>query len=236
LTGGTTADRGLNGIATVNKAKTQAQILIYDHNFGTGANPVVATVTDSVHLTVNNVPFGPGKIKVDRYGVDKNHSNSFTTWVNQGRPAKPSTTQWDALQTDGELKKLDSTASVTLTGTTFTKAMPQLQPGVSLLVLTSDNSTGTVGAAGPAKPGAVVLHSAPRGNVLTLSYSLPSEMRVTLTVSNSLGQTVAVPVFNRVLQAGEHSASVGTLAPGTYFCVLNAGETVVRASVSAVLR
>ena len=239
LTGGTTPTTavGLNGIATMNKARTQVQVLIYDHNYGSGATPMVATVSDTVHLSVKNLPFAPGKVKVEHYGVDHNHSNSFTTWVNQGRPAKPTSAQWDQLAADGELKLIDSTSSVTVASSTFSKDYVQLQPGVSLLVLTSDNPpTGASRQTADQRAGDIVLHNSLRANVLTLSYSLPAEMPVTLTVSNVLGQNVAVPVLNRVQRAGEHSVSLGALAPGAYFCRLWAGETIVKASALAVLR
>lgn len=234
LTGGTAATTavGLNGIATVNKAKTQLQVLIYDHNYGSGPNPVVATVIDTVHLQVKNLPFGPGKVQVQRYGVDKIHSNSHTTWVNQGSPAKPDSLQWNQLQADGELKLIDSTTTVTLSSTTFSENYTQYQPGVSLLVLTSENTTGATGATLTKELAAgVALRASLSGKEMAISYSLPRQMPVTLSVYNILGQNIAVLVANKVLQAGEYQTGLKLSATGTYFCSVKSGETVLKTIV-----
>jgi xylan 1,4-beta-xylosidase len=236
LTGGTTADRGLNGIATINKTKDQVQVLIYDHNFGTGANPAVTMVTDSVHLQVKNLPFATGTMKVDRYGVDKNHSNSFTTWVNQGRPAKPTTAQWDALKADGELKKLDSTTTVTLTGTTFSKNMAQFQPGVSLLVLSADKPTKAEAVQVPAQAARLSLQGKMTRGIMVASYSLAVKARVTLSVVNTRGETILARTATKEQEAGDHLVTLGTIASGSYFCVLRAGNTVVKAAMVPVVK
>jgi xylan 1,4-beta-xylosidase len=239
VTGGTTADKGLNGLATVSKDKSQLQILIYDHNYGSGANASVGTVADQVHLQVNNLPFGPGKIKVELYGIDKTHSNSFTTWVNQGRPAKPSATQWDALAADGSLKLMDSAATVTQTGTTFTKDFTQNQPGVSLLVLTSDNPPTGIGSGSQKAIGTregIKLEGTLSGSSLLISYSLPRKMRVTLSVVTPQGQVVSSILSDKEKPAGEYRTRLKSLAAGTYFCTLKSGDTVIKSAPISVSR
>ncbi len=235
LTGGTKADKGLNGIATINAAKSQIQILIYDHTYGSGNNPTYATTTDTVHLKINNLPFLPGKIKIERYGVDKTHSNSFTTWVNQGRPAMPSSAQWDALAADGSLKLVDSTYSVQLTGNSFSKDYPQPQPGVSLLVLTGEPP---VGVAKPLADGdaGIRLQGEVQGNSLTLAYSLPRNMPVTVYVMNPQGRLVSKAVSEREQAAGSYRVKVKSLAPGSYYCMLRSGDTLVKTAAVVVGR
>lgn len=236
LTGGTTSDRGLNGLATVSLDKSQVQVLIYDHNYGSGPNASVGSVTDMVHLQIKNLPFGPGKMKVERYGVDKTHSNSFTTWVNQGRPAKPTSSQWDQLEADGNLKLLDSTTTVMFTGTTFSKDFNQGQPGVSLLVLTTENPPVSV------KPGpghamqSIKLHGAYIGNTLSVSYALPRTMRVSISVMTPQGSVVSSVVADKDKLAGEFRLKAEALAPGIYYCVLKAGDAVLKTAPISVLR
>jgi hypothetical protein len=236
LTGGTTADKGLNGIATFSKDKSKVQILVYDHTYGSGANPAFATTMDTVHLQIKNLPFLPGQMKVERYGVDKNHSNSFTTWVNQGRPAKPSSAQWDELAASGELKKLDSTTTVNWTGGTFTKVYPQAQPGVSLLVLTGEVPVGLAPQEGSSGPRNMSLRASAVGNALSISYSLHKRMPVRLTVTDSRGRIVATAVDAKDQAAGEHRIQVPALPIGTYLCVLRSGDAVLRSAPLVILR
>jgi hypothetical protein len=238
MTGGVaqTQDKGLNGIATYNAAKNQAQVLIYDHTYGSGTNPTFTTGQDNVKLTLSNLPFGNGQIKVERYGVDKTHSNCFTTWVNQGRPAKPTTQQWDQIEADGKLKMIDSAYSVPFTGAAFTKDFTQSQPGVSLFVLTGASP---VGAARPhLQPPheGIVLEADARNGFLELAYALPRRMPVTLLVMNAEGRLASKAVSEAAQPAGSYRVKLETLAPGRYFCMLRSGETVVQTAAIAVGR
>jgi xylan 1,4-beta-xylosidase len=233
-TGGTKAERGLNGLATINLAKNQVQVLTYNHTYGSGANPSYATVIDTVHLQVKNLPFGPGNIKVERYGVDKNTSNSFTTWVSQGRPAKPSEAQWDKLAADGLLKYVDPVKNVPMTGTDYSANFTQPQPGVSLLLLTGQSPVGTAKPM-TVRPGdGIVLQGSVSGTTLTLDYSLPRNMPVTLYVMSPEGRLVSKVVSAREQAAGAHRAKVETLAPGAYFLMLRSGESVVKTTAVTV--
>ncbi len=238
LTGGTaaTATTGLNGIATVSKDKNQVQILIYDHNYGSGANPTVSTVIDSMKLQVKNLPFQSSKVKVERYGVDHDHSNSFTTWVSQGRPAKPTSAQWDKLQADGTLKLLDSVSTVTITNATFSKTYAQYQPGVSLLVLSGETTTGFL----PAKTEKQVLPFMVRaynvGKTPMLYYSLPKDTKVTLSIVNFAGQKTVLPITMKNGAAGEHTLALPSLGSGAYMCVLDAQHFGTRSVVLPILK
>jgi xylan 1,4-beta-xylosidase len=236
LTGGTTADKGLNGIATFSKDKSKVQILVYDHTYGSGANPAFATTMDTVHLQIKNLPFLPGQMKVERYGVDKDHSNSFTTWVSQGRPAKPTSAQWDQLAASGELKLLETASTVNWTGGTFTKVYPQAQPGVSLLVLTGEVPVGLAPQEGSSAPRNMSLRASVDGNALSISYSLYKRMPVKLTVTDSRGRIVATAVDAKELGAGEHRIQVPALPMGTYLCVLRSGDAVLRSAPLLVFR
>jgi hypothetical protein len=61
----------------------------------------------------------------------------------------------------------------------------------------------------------------------SISYSVPAETFVTITVTNALGQAIATPV-NSVVTAGPHTVSfdASNLSDGTYFYTIRAGSFV----------
>jgi xylan 1,4-beta-xylosidase len=237
LTGGTAASatKGLNGIATISEDKSKVQVLIYDHTYGSGNNPTFTNAVDTVHLSIRNLPFTSPTVQVQRWGVDKEHSNSFTTWVNQGRPAKPSTAQWDQLEKDGTLKELEPAASATLSNGTFTKVYTQGQPGVSLLVLTGTPPVG-LKAAAPRPEAGLSLHAARIANSVAVAYTLPRPMAVTLTLVDARGRTAATLARGSSQEAGAHLARAEGVRPGSYVCVLRAGDTVIESAAVTVPR
>ena len=128
-TGGTTGD-GVNAAATLSGDSSALQILVYNHVDGGTAS---ATDSTLVNLTVNNLPFGAGPLRVRQYIVDHTHANAYTTWVGQGSPAKPTATQWSALSTSAELCYFDT--MVTPAGNSLSLMFPQNNYSVSLLVV-----------------------------------------------------------------------------------------------------
>ena len=133
LTGGTTSD-GVNGVATISADRDTLQILVYNHaTFTGGATETMADPTQStlVSLTVNGVPFAPGPLKVRHYLVDHTHSNSYTTWVGMGKPARPTAAQWTTLAASAEVCYYDTTA--TATGNSWTVTFPQRMYSVALI-------------------------------------------------------------------------------------------------------
>lgn len=236
LTGGTTNDKGLNGLATMSLDKSKVQVLIYDHTYGSGSNPSYATTTDTVHLQIKNLPFLPGTIKVERYGVDKAHSNSFTTWVNQGRPAKPSSAQWDQLAADGELKLMENASTVAYNGGAFTKTFPQAQPGVSLLVLTGQAPVRVGKRAVGSAVREMSLHASYSAGTLAIAYSLPRNMPVELLLTDPNGRTLSTVRTVGEQRAGDYSLQVDALPAGTYTCVLKSGRTLIKSAAISVVR
>jgi xylan 1,4-beta-xylosidase len=127
--GGTTGD-GVNAGATVTADNSALQILVYNHTDGGTAS---STGSILVNLTINNLPFGAGPVRVRQYIVDRTHSNAYTTWVGQGSPAKPTLAQWTALSASAELCYYDAT--VTPTAGSWSVTFPQNTYSASLLVL-----------------------------------------------------------------------------------------------------
>jgi xylan 1,4-beta-xylosidase len=128
-TGGTTAN-GVNAAATLSADSSALQILVYNHIDGGTASGTDSTL---VNLTVNNLPFGAGALRVRQYIVDHTHANAYTTWVGQGSPAKPTAAQWSALSASAELCYFDT--MVTPASNSLSLMFPQNNYSVSLLVI-----------------------------------------------------------------------------------------------------
>ena len=131
VTGGSAADSQVNAAATISADGQSVQVLVYNHVAGGAAN---SSTSSLVSLTVNGIPFASsGSLRVRHYMIDRTHSNSYQTWVTQGKPAAPSQAQWVSLRDTGELCSYSATQ--TATGGTWTVRYPQNVYGVSLFVL-----------------------------------------------------------------------------------------------------
>jgi xylan 1,4-beta-xylosidase len=117
LAGGTTGD-GIGGVATLSSDNSSLQILLYNHVDGAQAN---SASSDSVELTVDNIPFAPGDIKVEYWLIDRTHSNGYRVWQNLGSSTTPSATQWTQIKAAAELSYAEPAVTTTLSGKTFTK-------------------------------------------------------------------------------------------------------------------
>jgi xylan 1,4-beta-xylosidase len=132
VTGGSTADAAVNALATIAADGQSVQILVYNHVAGGAAD---SSTNSLVSLTVNNLPFATsGTLHVRHYMIDRTHSNSYQTWVSQGKPATPTQAQWVSLRDTGEL--CSYTENATATAGSWTIRWPQNVYGVSLIVLT----------------------------------------------------------------------------------------------------
>lgn len=134
--GGVSTSDGVNLVATCDSNNNAVQILIYSHFASQSTN---SAATDNITLNVTNVPW-TGSAKVETFLVDTTHSNTYTTWVSQGKPPTPTNAQWDAIRQASYLAHYDSVATTPLTGSTFSKTIPQLHYySVMLITLTNPN-------------------------------------------------------------------------------------------------
>lgn len=140
ISGGTKAEPGLNGWATVDKAAGLMHILIYDHNRGDG-NDIPQAYLDKVSLSVSNIPLGTGKFKVERYAVDRNQANSFRIWEKGGKPAFPSEALWTEMSNAAKLAPRTDGFKATQSGSGLALEFDQYQPGVTLFVVTGEGTT-----------------------------------------------------------------------------------------------
>jgi xylan 1,4-beta-xylosidase len=137
LTGGTTGD-GVNGFATLSADNKSMQVLLYNHVDGGAAS---SSKTDSVVLTVNNIPFLPGNVKVEYWLMDSSHSNAYHVWQALGSPKIPTATQWTQIKTAADLAYAEVPDTITLAQKTFTKKFHCNIYSVGLIVLTSVSTT-----------------------------------------------------------------------------------------------
>jgi xylan 1,4-beta-xylosidase len=126
VTGGTIAD-GVNAAATIAADQGSLQILVYNHVAGAQADPTQASM---VTLSVDNVPFAPGPVRVRQYVVDHTHANAYTAWVGMNKPPAPTPAQWSALRDAAEPCYYETTTN--LPGRSWSVQFPQNVYGVSL--------------------------------------------------------------------------------------------------------
>jgi xylan 1,4-beta-xylosidase len=204
-----TATNGVSLIATADSSNDSMQILIYDHYVSTTQS---SAPTDSIILTVNNIPWAPGKVHVEDFLVDTTHSNTYTQWVSQNKPAVPSNAQWDALRAASNLAHYDSVTTTTLTGTTFTKAFSQHYYSVMLVILSNPNGASVRRSAAAAQGAAsVTLHAEIRDGRMMLT--LPENDRYTVRLFSTSGRTI---VTARTSGAGTVEISVPKIPAGIY--------------------
>jgi xylan 1,4-beta-xylosidase len=128
VTGGTTAD-GVNAVATLGANGNSLQVLIYNHVSGGTADSSQSTL---ISLTIGGIPFVPGHVR--HYLIDRNHSNSYTAWVEMNRPVRPTAAQWNTLSAAGELCYYDSVPVAR--GSTWSASFPQRTYSVAMLEIT----------------------------------------------------------------------------------------------------
>ncbi len=128
-TGGDTTE-GVNATATVSADGSALQILVYNHHSGPQVDPTQSAL---VSVTVDNIPFAPGSIRLRHYTVDHTHANSHTAWIAMNRPGRPTQAQWTQLRDAAELCYYETTATVS--GSSWSVTFPQYQYGVTLLEL-----------------------------------------------------------------------------------------------------
>ncbi len=132
VTGGTTAD-GVNAAATRSTDGSSVQVLVYDHVSGGAADPTKSNV---VSLTLNNLPFTAGTVRIRQYIVDYAHANSYRAWVAMGSPSNPTQAQWVTLRDAAELCYYETV--VQPTGGSYTFQYAQGIYGVDLFQITAE--------------------------------------------------------------------------------------------------
>lgn len=128
---GGVSDDGVDALATLAADDSALQVLVHHHVPG----PTDAEAPNAlVQLRIEHLPFVTGPLTLRHYVVDKNHSNSYTAWVEQGKPAKPSPAQWRELRDAADLCYYETVVEPDEDGV-LSVAFPQALHSVSLLTL-----------------------------------------------------------------------------------------------------
>ncbi|MBN1308798.1 MAG: hypothetical protein JXA18_12820 [Chitinispirillaceae bacterium] len=220
LTGGTAAD-GVNGCATVSADNNAVQILLYSHVNGAAAN---SSTQDNVSLTVNNIPWAPGQVKVEHLIVDRTRSNTYRAWVDMGKPQNPSQAQWTQLKNAEALAEQDPASTVTLTEKTWTKSFKQNYYSVGLITLSNPSAV----MSDPGKPEAIRPANGSDVSVTSTGRAIMIIHPFAGTVSARLFSPDGKIILNRKAY-GTITFSRENLAPGAYLleCAV-AGRTFVK--------
>jgi|HubBroStandDraft_1064217.scaffolds.fasta_scaffold00333_10 xylan 1,4-beta-xylosidase len=63
-----------------------------------------------INLVITGLPAGATRGLLEHFRVDSDHSNAFTAWKEQGSPQSPSPSEYERLQSSGQLQLLNSPA------------------------------------------------------------------------------------------------------------------------------
>ncbi|MES1208782.1 MAG: carbohydrate-binding protein, partial [Pseudomonadota bacterium] len=129
--GGTSSD-GVDAMATMSAAGDEIQILAYD----TYAK-LNTSGSDMVTINVNNIPAAlAGKqVFVTQFVVDETHSNPYSVWTTQGKPATPTEAQLQALRAAQHLALMQPAGTTTTLSTTYTTSFTMTRQSGTLLLL-----------------------------------------------------------------------------------------------------
>jgi xylan 1,4-beta-xylosidase len=182
VTGGSNASDGVDGFATVNSDGSEVAVVIY--NFYTELSGNAGT--NSVDLTVNNLPLSHGKMEVTRYLIDADHSNAYGVWQSQGKPARPSESQWDEMREAEILAVVDGPTEIDFNGSAYTASFDLKGHAVTLLLFKKDipNKTGRRSDVAVPMPSLVC-----KGSVIDLKHARTAGP-VTLSVFSANGRLV----------------------------------------------
>jgi xylan 1,4-beta-xylosidase len=95
----------------------------------------VAAPDAAVRLSVAGLPDAARRVRLQHYRIDRQHSNAYERWKQMGSPQSPSTEQYAALETAGQLELLESPRWIDVRGGKAEVRFALPRQGVSLLEL-----------------------------------------------------------------------------------------------------
>jgi xylan 1,4-beta-xylosidase len=129
VTSGVRQRPDIRAIATSKNHEIEIMVWNYhDEDVDFPAAPIDLSITglpDPVHLAL-----------VEHFRIDANHSNAFTAWKQMGSPQSPSSTQYEQLQSAGQLKLLTSPSWIPIEHSEARLQFTLPRQGLSLLRLT----------------------------------------------------------------------------------------------------
>ena len=86
-------------------------------------------------LKIAGLPEDAKKASLEEFRIDRENSNAYTAWQKMGRPEKPTTKQYAALQAAGQLKMTGSPEPVNLENGNYARRLELARQGLVLLRL-----------------------------------------------------------------------------------------------------
>ena len=119
----------IDGMAT----RTDREISVLAWNYHDDELPAPAA---PVHLALSGVPPSVGRVLLEHYRIDDDHSNSYTVWKQMGSPQKPTPEQSARLESAAQLQLLTSPEWLVVKDGKLEAAFQLPRHAVSLLRIT----------------------------------------------------------------------------------------------------
>ena len=91
----------IDGLATL--APSEMAVLVWNYH-----DDELAAPPAPVRLSLSGVPNAAGRVRIEHFRIDDEHSNAYSAWKQMGSPAHPSPEQYARLEASGQLQLLDS--------------------------------------------------------------------------------------------------------------------------------
>ena len=116
--------------AFATRAEREAAVMVWNYH-----DDDVPAPDATVRVTVNGIPAGVKRVRLEHYRIDESHSNSYAAWKNMGSPQAPSSEQYAQLKAAGRLQLLTSPEWLDVVDGKVNLAMAIPRQAVSLLRL-----------------------------------------------------------------------------------------------------
>lgn len=183
LNGGSKDSDGIDGFATVNGDTSEVAVLVYNYY-----DTLRQAAIDTVALSVASLPFTNGRVDVVHYRIDSLHSNPYSVWQLQGKPAVPTDKQWQEMHDASRLAEYEPVKKVEFTRDTVRLTFALPRQSVSLLMFKKGEATTKIA---PLKHASVPstylpgLSNVDARDKLTISYfSLDGRLKKKLITAN----------------------------------------------------
>jgi xylan 1,4-beta-xylosidase len=101
LASGVRDDADIDGMAT--RADREMAVLVWNYH-----DDELAAAPAAVRVAMNGIPKSAGRVLVQHYRIDDEHSNAYTVWKQMGSPQQPTPEQYARLKAAGQLQLLGS--------------------------------------------------------------------------------------------------------------------------------
>jgi xylan 1,4-beta-xylosidase len=120
----------INAIATRRNYGREIEILVWNYHDDDVSFPAA-----SIDLNVRGLPANAKRALLEHFRLDSSHSNAFTRWREIGSPESPSESEFERLQSAGQLQLLESPSWTTIQEGAVRLHFSLPRQGISLLRL-----------------------------------------------------------------------------------------------------